>query len=290
MAEVMIVGKNKRPGFTHTRLGDALREAGVDAYNCTPRYTPNSTRSNCKVLINHGVSDDILWMDSVPEDCLILNTPVTVEVSANKVRSQQHMKLNNVPHLRFTTSYTQACDWVSEGSTLLARHRLNSFQGRGIQIIPGVRPEVGAVIVPPAPLYTELFEGKGVREYRVYIVDERMADIRQKQRYRKARLIENGIDPDDPVKKIIRCHKNGWVFAKNMKGMNDRRLILIQHMAEHAARAFGLGYGAIDLIAQHVEDESGGLGRIAIIEPNTNIAVYDSRVMANIVNAIKEIV
>lgn len=281
MAEVMIVGKNKRPGYTHTRLGDALREAGVDAYNCTPRYIPNSTRSNCKVLINHGVGRTPEWIDSVPPRALMLNDAVTVEISANKVLMHENMLKLGIPSLRFTTDYGQACLWSDAGRTMVVRHRLSSHSGKGIEI---VRP---CGHMPRAALYTELFEGENVREYRVYIVDKVAVDIRQKQRYRKARLLEEGINPDDPIKKVVRTNRNGWVFAKNFKTAKDDDIRQITGLAEHCARRFNLGYGAVDIIAEHHVD---GLGRMAVIEPNTNIAVYDSRVMANIVNEIKELI
>lgn len=278
MAKVMIVGKNKRPGFTHTLLGDALREAGVDAYNCTANFTPARTRSDCKVLLNHGVGRTPQWIDSVPPGALLLNDAQTVEISANKVRMHQHMRANGIPSLAFTTSEEDAIRWSLDGKTLVVRHRLASHSGKGIEI---VRPGHD---MPRAALYTELFEGENVREYRVYIVDKVAVDIRQKQRYNTERLKQHGIDPTDPIKKVVRTNRNGWVFARNFKSGTEQDIRRINGLAEQCARVFGLGYGAVDIIMDHAD------GRMAVIEPNTNIAVYDSRVMANIVNAIKELV
>ena len=114
----------------------------------------------------------------------ILNRPELIDIAVNKWSFFRRMRGDNAPRCPFwTTDQEQAKAWLAGGETLVARTRLEGAKGDGIVVIN--KP----VDFVPAPLYTIKVDIQS--EYRVYMFDGDVIDVRQKL------LAKNGIpDPN----------------------------------------------------------------------------------------------
>jgi hypothetical protein len=168
--------------------------------------------------------------------------------------------------LEYTDNYYKAEQWIDAGRTVVARGILNGSQGRGITLSP---PDP----LPRAELYTTLFEGHRVREYRVYIVDGRAFDITEKRRMNRERRESLGIDGQDPYTRLIRAYRNGWVFARHNTQANEESKMEIKEYAEMAARQVGVGIGAVDLIASFNENDASIVENMRAVETNTQVGI-----------------
>jgi glutathione synthase/RimK-type ligase-like ATP-grasp enzyme len=271
LPEVFVLGRNKRRGFTTQVLTNALRDEGVAAYAVTPDHTPKFKQDRVKLLVNDGVGRLPDWYDHHRCKAKWLNVPWTVLTSANKLRMFRKLAARAVPTLRWTTDYGQACLWNDAGKYIVARHLTSSARGKGIEI---VEP---CTTMPEAPLYTELFTGKYVKEYRAFIVDGKVVDIVMKMRRREREYT--------PEQEIVRSWGNGWVFARNSWERRPRELELVTDVAERAADAMWLRYGAVDLFARRWKDRDPD---VVVIETNTHIGL-DGSTPAILARAIKEV-
>ena len=262
-AGVWILCAQKARGNSSHELYRALQRAGVNCYRVTagtrPRYSPTRVHT----IINWGVSRMPIWIDDVPEGVRWFNHPGTVSISANKLDMQVALGELGLP---WTTSKVVAEQDILDGYTVVSRGILNGSQGKGITLSP---PDP----LPDAELYTVLFEGNRVREYRVYIVDGKAVDVTEKRRMNSTRRAEMGIDARDPYTRLIRAHRNGWVFARNTTQANDESKFKISKYAEIAAARVGLGVGAVDMIASFNENDASVVKDMRAVETNTQIGI-----------------
>jgi hypothetical protein len=220
-------------------------------------------------VINYGVSATPVWVDRLPRHVRWINTLDTVHVSAHKLRSFRELYDLSVPILDWTVDYNEAAYWLAEGCTVVTRGRLQGARGQGIVLSPPDR------LPTHAGLYTKLFTGDNVREYRVYVVGGHAIDVTEKRRWSRARLTEAGIDRNDPYTKLIRTNGNGWVFARNTMDATEEHLVTIRALAEQCASAIDLGLGAVDIIVQFTD--SGKLLDARVVEPNTSVSLVGDR-------------
>ena len=188
------------------------------------------------ILINWGNSKAF----DIPVPCdIVLNRPQFVCRATNKLEAFAVMA-GQVPTVDFAIERDKAQEWADNGGTVVVRKILNGHSGAGIEIV-----EPGGD-VPDAPLYTKyIFK---VREYRVHVCKGVVIDVQQKIR-----------DPArEPDNWKVRSHHNGFIFARNNVGDNDRR----DEAAIGAIKTLGLDFGAVDI----VEDK---LGRSYVLEVNT---------------------
>jgi hypothetical protein len=170
---------------------------------------------------------------------------------------------------RLTETYDKesAQAMIDEGSTIVARTLLTSHSGRGIVLSP---PDS----LPDAPLYTELKQGPTINEYRVWFGPKGIIDVAQKKRWRTARLHEAGIDPDELYGKVVRAHKNGWVFAfKDMQCTNEDVFVEITEAAKQV-----IGWGCVDVLIDSESEEWW------IVETNSAPGMSSKRTRAALVN------
>jgi glutathione synthase/RimK-type ligase-like ATP-grasp enzyme len=271
--EVFVLGRNKKRGFTTAVLTRALNEAGVPAYAVTPDHTPKFKQDRVKLLVNDGVGRLPDWYDNRRCKAKWLNVPWTVQTSADKRDMFSELAARAVPTLRATRNIDEAQEWLDGGKRVVVRHSAAGARGQGIEILS---PDAG-VSVPRAPLYTELFTGKYVKEYRAFVVDGKVVDIAMKMRRREREYT--------PEQELVRSWGNGWVFARHSWERRPRELELVTDVAERAADAMWLRYGAVDLFARRWKDRDPD---VVVIETNTHIGL-DGSTPAIMARAIKEV-
>jgi hypothetical protein len=174
---------------------------------------------------------------------MFLNLPEHVSNAANKLRAFRILQQADVATVPFTTDVQTAHQWLSEGDSVYARHRLTAHSGVGIQIY-----EPGHTIATRAPLYTRGVENHG--EYRVHVVTGQVIDYTKKRRH-------HGDAPDDEQEQV-RNLDSGWVYSRE----NLRRLERIEQLAIRAVAALHLDFGAVDII----KDENGD---VFVLEVNS---------------------
>lgn len=269
MTNTFIICRAKRRGNSSWHLEQALREQGVEAYRVTPNHTPAKDLGWASTFINYGCSNVPLWWDDVPHVSKLLNSFTTVIISSNKLMMSRAFRDAGVPCLTPTRNRYQAEGWASEGHTVVCRTLTRASQGRGI-VLANTPEEV-----VDAGMYTQLFKGYLVREYRVYIVNGKAVDITEKRRRSSAWYEENGVDRSDPITRLIRTNGHGWVFARKNLRASEHELDEIKHEAVQAAASIGLGFGAVDMMVdRHRHSEE--LNRIVAVETNTSVGIHNS--------------
>ena len=134
-----------------------------------------------------------------------------------------------------------------------------------------------------AQLYTKVFTGPIVREYRCYIVAGRCVDIAEKRRYTPERRQELDIEAT-VYTKLIRANHNGWAFCRhNWTASVDARE-RIKTAATTTAQYFGLGWGAVDMIASYTKPDKE-LIDIRVIETNSAISLLNDQATRSTLSA-----
>lgn len=193
------------------------------------KYTPRPTTK----IINWGNSNPHVHSNNM------LNKPEAVRIAANKLLTLQTLQRAGVPVPEFTTDANAAKVWQTAGFRIMARHKLSSHTGEGIQV---VHPEEA---IPYAPLYTKYM--KKEKEYRVHVFQGNIIDITEKRK----KYGELNAHP------LIRNHKHGWVFCRE----NIAPSQLIKDTSIKAVSALGLDFGAVDIIERS--------GKVWVLEINT---------------------
>lgn len=188
------------------------------------------------LVINWGSSNPGKINASLPH----LNKPNIVERSINKLSTFKWLgeaSFNAIP--KWTTDKTVAKDWLDAGHVVIARLKLRSSQGQGIEVIkPGEN-------LPNTPLYTKLFSKD--KEYRVHVFKGSVIDFVQKK-------LKTGFTP----KPYIRSHDNGWVFCREGVELPQS----VSEAAVEAVKLMGLDFGAVDLAISKK-------GTVCVFEINT---------------------
>lgn len=271
--DVFILCRRKARGNSSWHLEQQLNARDINAYRVTagndPRYSPERVRA----VINYGVSRIPVWAGRLPQGCRWFNEPATVSISANKLDTFRNLRLAGIATLDWTQDRMVATAWKEGGDIVVSRTLLNGARGQGIVLSP---PDP----LPVADLYTKLFTGETIREYRAYIVGGKVVDITQKRRWRRERLAEAGIDRNDPYTSLIRTNGNGWVFARRSNDAGERVLHQIKQLAEDTASAIWLGIGAVDVVVK--TGRSGELLDAAVVEPNTSVSLVGDRTTRSI--------
>lgn len=279
-ARVWILCARKTRGNSSWTLYRELQRLGVNCYRVTAGTNPRYSPSRVHTIINWGVSRPPIWESRLPEDVRWFNTTLAVSISANKRLMQEQLGECGLP---WTHNKFEAESWIDTGKTVVSRGILNGSQGRGITLSP---PDQ----LPNAELYTQLIEkrdGGSVREYRVYIVDGKAIDITEKRRMRRERREELGIDARDPYTRLIRAHRNGWVFARNTMQATAEQCDTIKRCAEVACKTW-IGIGGADMIVRY--HANGEIDDIYTVETNTQVGISgDGTTAAILAEALKEV-
>lgn len=261
MTDLFILCHNKRlENDSSAALERALLARGIDTYRVT-KATPNRKAEEVRFVLDHGVSTAPEWTRRLSRDVKWLNTPDTVRISANKLNTFRFLYSKGLPTVDWTTAREVAEAWLLAGERVVSRTVLDGCAGGGIVLSP---PDP----MPEAPLYTRLFTGPNVREYRVFVVGGVAVDLLQKKRWTRERREAAGINHHDPYQGLLRCgNSSGWVFARNDIIASVGAINGIKLLALDCAEACNLTYGAVDIIASHTND--GELIDMRIVEPNT---------------------
>lgn len=185
-----------------------------------------------KEVINWGSSQ---LPEQVTRGSRIINTPETVELAADKLRTFKNFAQYGDAAPRFpsyTTSLDTAVDWLRQGKFVFARTMLRGHSGAGISIMD---PEHEDTWYTRAPLYVLYVPKK--EEYRVHIVSGNVIDTQRKGL--QAELVGR-----EDVNFKVRNLANGFIYARN--NINPPEDITVQ--ALKAMAVSGLDFGAVDVI------------------------------------------
>ena len=267
MSNVFILCNYKNRKNSAYALEQALKEHNIQAYRCTPKTPPKKRIESATHLVGWGVTTLPVWWRRVRNEVRIINWPTNVAMSSHKVTMFENMDRAHIPHLPYTTQRPTAREWMDAGEGVVVRALTRSHSGKGIQLLsPGDT-------IPRAPLYTKLYTGNRVREYRVYVVGGRAVDMTEKQRYSPARLAEIGVDGDSTNERLIRTHANGWVFARGNLRVNEAAQRRLKQLAEQAAESIHLGVCAVDLITEtfttRTFDDGTNIRNPQVVETNS---------------------
>lgn len=145
----------------------------------------------------------------------------------------------NIPE--WTDKKEVAQEWLTNGSTIVARTLLTSHSGKGIKLYDKDTTEP----LCDAPLYVKYKKKK--QEFRVHVFAKdsqplKVIDITQKKKRK---------DFEGEVNTKIRNHQNGWVYCReDIVEPND-----LHTQAITAATATGIKHGAVDIIYNAHEDK-----------------------------------
>lgn len=157
----------------------------------------------------------------------ILNQPEAVRRAINKITALQFFTDNRVPCPDWTRDQARAAQWLDAGHKVLARTTVSGKGGVGIRVLREPRDMVHA------PLYVKY--KKKEAEYRIHVFNGEVIDRQQKRR-------RNDAEQDDN-QKLIRSHKNGWIFAReNVTARQE-----VDSAAISAVNCLGLTFGAVDI-------------------------------------------
>lgn len=265
---VFILCRRKARGNSSYHLMSQLKERGINVYRVTADRTPRRAPERAYAVVNYGVSATPVWVDRLHESVDWYNTTETIRLSANKARMTDHMVGARIPQLEHTPSRLVAQEWIDQDDVVISRTKLTGCRGQGIVLSP---PDP----LPECRLYTKLFTGPKVREYRVYVVNRFPIDLTEKKRWSNARCEAAGIDKSDIYKKLVRTNGNGWVFARhNLRTREEDRYRLCV-LTRACANAFDMGLGCVDLIASF--DSDNRMLDARVIETNTSISLVGDR-------------
>lgn len=207
------------------------------------------------VIINWGNSNFPWWSRGFAEhEEGIYNRPSSVARATNKINTFAALTLADILVVPYTTHQNMARDWLSRGSTVICRTKVQAHSGDGIII---ARPE-DMINLPDAPLYTKYKKKK--HEFRVHIMDGVAFDIQEKKMERDfIRTADQG---------LIRSHNNGWVFCRDsLQDLTRNFITRLEELSIAAISALGLDFGAVDIIYNEREDN------FYVLEVNTAVGL-----------------
>ena len=215
-------------------LADALHTRRVRTEG-----TYRGLRGDC--IINWGNSGSARFVGAPGTS--LLNSPRSVAVAADKLRSFEAFSRERVPCPEWTTNIAEARRWIEREGKAVCRTLLRASEGRGIV----VASTVGELV--RAPLYVKFFPKE--TEFRVHVFRGEVIDVAQKR-------LRNG-ERDRPNRSpYIRNIANGWVFTHQ----NVRLPEQAREAAICAVRSVGLDFGAVDLAVNN-------RGVVKVFEVNT---------------------
>lgn len=224
----------------------------------TPRIRHHGSKfkpTASKTLLNWGATTDRFPAEYL--SCRVLNNPVAVTRSVNKLEAFNAFRQADVPIPEFTTDGSVALNWLQDGHMVFARTQLRAHSGRGIVIMD---PEHSDTWEVSAPLYVKYLKKK--HEYRIHILNGQVIDSQRKA------LRQEFVGQTD-VNYKVRNLANGFVYVRN-----DDHIVpeVANTVAIAAVTALGLDFGAADVIFQQQS------GRAYALEVNTAPGLQGSTV------------
>lgn len=197
-----------------------------------------------------------------------LNHPYNVNLVVNKGAFFRKMR-EDLPQftIPFVDNLDDACGLVLAGSRMYARTILNSHSGKGIVLMVNAqdveREAIQRVVnggsmpvyrpgdnLPRAlrdcKLFTQGVAGKRT-EYRIHVVSGQVILVQQKRRKE-----DWGNNPH--YNSLVRNVESSWIYAVN--DIDQLGLEAVKEAATQAVLAFGLDFGAVDVIYKHQTDQA----------------------------------
>lgn len=235
--------------FSGTRLANSL-----NFKISTPKIKPSP---KTKLFINWGLTD--LGVSNIP-NTPILNHPLHIRRSSNKIETLRLLSANNIPSPIFFLSYREAYNYLEANpkEKIVCRTLINSTNGNGIVIAKTLEELVDC------RLYTVYFPKKW--EIRVHVAsfpslstkDTNVAfgeviHISQKRRLSSEELESRGLLSERS--KYIRNLSNGYIYSDRLDSLLSPELLeaIGMHCLE-TFRVLELNFGAVDvLISKNME-------------------------------------
>ena len=179
MTRRIVIFPYKMGSCSAKALQQELQERGHTVIRVKDRSSRYVWRAN-DLVVNWGNS-------RTPMNYATLNRPARVGIAASKLDFLQLMSANELGHavLEWTQDAGVARQWITDGSTVVARTLLRGSGGRGI-VVCTTQDDL-----PRAPLYTRYV--KKAAEYRVHVFGGRVIDVQQKRRRAGVEEVDNQI-------------------------------------------------------------------------------------------------
>ena len=233
------------------RLVEKLREH----YNKVLLVSNKNTKYKPKIydhIVNFGNSK----MKYLPN----YNKPESISKSINKLKTLECLKEHGVPHVKFTTDYSEAKIWIDNGKTVVVRTILTGFGGAGI-ILANTHEQLTEAL-----LYTEYKPKK--HEYRVHVFNGEVISVSWKRKKKGAEINHK-----------IRNFNNGWVYSRQkLEEVSDS----LKKIAVDTTKALGLFFGAVDIIYNEKEN------MYYVLEVNTAPGLYGTTLESYSTSILKE--
>lgn len=256
-----------RVSHTSKGLRGPLRCRRVTPYSHGVRPIPRDA-----VVINFGGAAPPFTLHDTMR---VLNKPEAIAISANKLRTFEALQKANVPTVKWSVDKGEVAKWQAKDHKALARLNLNSSGGRGIKIVGPGEP------IPQAPLYTRNFPK--THEFRVHVVNREAIDIVEKKIREELK--------DDKSNRIIRSHRNGWVFAHDNLAISDPTdLATLRRCACSATLAVGLDFGAVDILCILDDSKPRRLKSLVVCELNSAPGIENKATMSAYVKAFNTLI
>lgn len=247
-------------------LRPALRARRITPFSRNIKPIPQGA-----IVINFGATEIPLW---IRKDMVFLNTPDAIRDSSNKYHTFVKLKEANVPCVRWTTERSMAEGWLHKGHKVLSRLALASSGGRGIRVASE------SVDLETAPLYTRYFPK--THEFRVHVVGGKAVDLVEKK-------IRNDLK-EDHDNRIIRNHRNGWVFAHDNLSFSPNDRSILEALGVSAIQAVGLDFGAADILACLDDNDPRRITKAIICEVNAAPGIENTVTQAAYAKGLNELI
>jgi len=177
----------------------------------------------------------------------VLNKPVAVRKSSNKLDAFEALKRANVPTPKWTTNPEEAQGWIWDDKTVYGRGLLSACGGRGIKLW-GTKfpPPLGIEDLQGVKLFTRFWPCDYEARYHVWRGE--IIDVQRKMRIAPEKFERL----PEPIRKLsfwIRNHANGWIFGRGDVVPHPEA----SRISIEAVRALGLDFGAVDLRVRDVK-------------------------------------
>lgn len=237
------------------KIGSASAKKIAQALDATRVHADKDYHpKNGDVIFDWGNGWEPKWAEELEsKNVLLLNHWKKISLSVNKLDTFNLLRKYDVPHPEWTKDEKVAKKWLAMGHWVCCRTNVEGMDGAGLILAKTLND------FAYAQLYTKYMPI--ANEYRVYVFDDEMLDIRHKRR-------DQDMYDAGKINEYIRTTSGGWLFCQHgFTTPPDAGKVAVA-----AAKALGLNFAGVDII-QAKEDK-----KCYVLETNTAPYIGDNTV------------